>query len=272
MIQVSRFVLILFLAQVCFSAEEKLGSLMMPKELELSEIEDKAGAKIPLDVRMINHLGQEVLLSDYFADTPVIVTLGYNKCQMLCSLVLNALVKGLKNLNYKLGKDFRIVSASIDPNDKVDVAYKKRANYIESLGASSIKDEDWSFNIMTENEAKRLSAALGFNYFYDVKSKQYAHGAGIFVLSKNGVLSRTLFGLDYKPSDLKLALSEASEGKIGSFVDRVLLSCFHYDPDSHKYGIYIMGVMRLCGVVTVLVIAAFLLVFFRREKRHLKAL
>ncbi len=126
--------------------------------------------------------------------------------------------------------------------------------------------------MMSKEEARRLADAVGFNYVYEQKSKQFAHGAGIFVLSPTtGVLSRTLFGISFKPQDIRLALGEAADGKIGSFVDRVLLSCFHYDPDSHRYGIYVMGVMRLGGILTMLILGAVLVMYFRGERKSAKS-
>ncbi|MCA9507231.1 MAG: SCO family protein [Myxococcales bacterium] len=247
------------------------GSLLVPKELRNAQIEDKAGAQIPLDIAMTNQDGEPVTLGQYFSKKdprPVILTLGYYGCPMLCSLVLNGLVEGLKKVNYKLGKEYLIVSVSIDEREKSDLAKKKQASYLAALDVSQEEKEVWTFHVTTSAEAQRLASAVGFNYYYDKKIDQFAHGAGFFVLSPQGVLSRTLFGISYEPKDIKLALSEAVDGKIGSFVDRVLLSCFHYDPDSHRYGVYIFGVMRLCGVVTILILGVVLILFFRGEKRR----
>lgn len=253
------------------SATEEAGSLRMPKEIALSELEDKAGVTLPFDVSMTDQDGNTLTLGEYFQGgdkRPVIFTLGYYGCPMLCSLVLNGLVEGLKGLNFKAGQDYRLMSASIDPREKIDLAKKKQSAYLEAMG---IENSDvWRFHVMTEDNAKRLASTIGFNYFYDKKTEEFAHGAGLFVLSPAGVLSRTLFGISFAPSDIKLALSEAADGKIGSFIDRVLLSCFHYDPDSHRYGIYILGVMRLSGIVTVVILALVLLAYFRGERKRAK--
>ena len=153
----------------------------------------------------------------------------------------------------------------------VDLAQKKRENYLKTVKQKNISDKDFSFNVAKEEEVKRLAQALGFNYFYDKRTQQYAHGAGVFFLSSQGQLSRTLFGISFNPSDIKLALSDAANGKIGSFIDQIILSCFHYDPDSHRYGVYILGFVRICGIITVLVIGLFLLWFFHNEKkRHIR--
>lgn len=246
--------------------QEKLGSLYMPKELSAAQIEDKAGAHLPLDVELIDQNGHMKKLSDYFHDgddRPVILTLGYYGCPMLCSLVLKGLHDGLKDLNLTLGKDYRVISVSIDHRETSDLAKKKQATYLASL---NVKDEQfWMFHVAKKEQVKRLADAVGFNYFYDARDDQFGHGAGFFVVSPRGVLSRTLYGISYRESDIRLALIEAGEGKIGSFVDKVLLSCFHYNPDSHRYGIYIFGVMRLGGFLTILCMGLLLMMYFRRE-------
>lgn len=245
------------------------GSLRVPKELEKAQIEDKAGAEVPLDVKLVDQDGNERLLGSYFADDdtrPVILTLGYYGCPMLCSLVMNGMVETLKNLSFKAGKDYHIVSVSIDDREAPSLAKLKQKAYLGAMNA----DENaswWSFHTTTATEAKRLADAVGFNYAFDKKIDQFAHGAGFFVLSPKGVLSRTLFGISYAPTDVKLALSEATDGKIGSFIDRVLLSCFHYDPDAHRYGVYIFGVMRVAGFLTVIILGAVLMFYFRQERR-----
>ncbi len=265
--------LLLLLSLIKFSwAEEPMGSLMVPEELKASQIEDKAGAMIPLDINMTNHLGQEMMLKNYLLDNkPLILVLGYYSCPMLCSLVLNGLVEGINELSFSVGKDYRVLSISIDPKETFDLAQKKRENYLKTVKQKNISDKDFSFNVAKEEEVKRLAQALGFNYFYDKRTQQYAHGAGVFFLSQKGQLSRTLFGISFNPSDIKLALSDAANGKIGSFIDQIILSCFHYDPDSHRYGVYILGFVRICGIITVLVIGLFLLWFFHNEKkRHIR--
>jgi protein SCO1/2 len=137
---------------------------------------------------------------------------------------------------------------------------------MQALGISN--PEYWKFHVMSAGEAQKLADAVGFNYYYDKKEDQFAHGAGFFVLTPTGKLARTLFGISYAPTDIKLALSEAAEGKIGSFIEQVLLSCFHYNPDSQRYGVYILGVMRLGGVLTMLLLGGVLLMYFRFERKR----
>lgn len=262
------FKLLIILSIIKISwANEAEGSLRVPEQLKASQIEDKAGAIIPLDISMTNHLNKSVLLKDYFQNKPVIVVLGYYSCPMLCSLVLNGLVDVMNASSFKLGKDYKVVSLSIDPNEDYDLAFKKRANYLAAIEQKNISDEDFSFHVAKEEDIKKIAKNLGFNYFYDKKSEQYAHGAGLFFLSKDGQLSRTLFGISFSSNDFKLALSDASEGKIGSFIDQIILSCFHYDPDSHRYGVYILGFVRICGIITVLLIALFVLFYAKKEHK-----
>jgi protein SCO1/2 len=247
------------------------GSLRVPTELAHAQIEDKAGAKLPLDVKITDQNGEEKILGSYFSEgdkRPVILTLGYYGCPMLCSLVLNGLVEALKQINFTPGKDFRLVSVSIDERERPALAKQKQKAYLGALNA----DENvswWNFHVTSAGEARRLADAVGFGYEFDKKIDQFAHGAGFFVLSPEGILSRTLFGISYAPTDVKLALSEATDGKIGSFIDRVLLSCFHYDPDAHRYGVYIFGVMRLGGILTVIILGSVLLFYFRQEKKRI---
>lgn len=250
---------------------EAQGSLRIPNEMLGNDIEDKAGVTLPFDVAMTDHDGRAVTLGEYFNngdEKPVIMTLGYYGCPMLCSLVLNGLVEGLKNVNFNLGKDYRVVSVSIDDRETPELARKKHDAYTMSLLGKS-GDEDWRFHVTTSENARRLGDAIGFHYAYDKKTDQFAHGAGVFVVTPKGVLARTLFGISFNPSDIKLALSEASDGTIGSFVDRVILSCFHYDPDSQRYGVYIIGVVRLSGFITMVILAVMLLMYFRGERKRL---
>lgn len=244
---------------------------MVPRELQNAELEDKAGTQVPLDISMTDQDGKERKLGDYFSASdkrPVVLILGYYGCPMLCGLVATGIVKGLKQVSFKPGPDYRLISVSIDEREQVSLAKTKQELFSEALGIAKSDVSSWTFHVTTSEEALKLSKAIGFNYYFDKKIDQFAHGAGFFVVTPAGVLARTLFGISFKPSDIKLALSEAAEGKIGSFLDRVLLSCFHYDPDSHRYGVYVFGVMRLGGVLTILILGGVLLMYFRQERKR----
>lgn len=247
-----------------------------------AEIVDKLGTKIPMDVVVRNDAGEQVTLGELFKDRskPVLLTLGYYSCPMLCSLVLNATADGLKGMTLVPGQDFDILSISIDPRDDVDITAKKRATHLEDLAGSrnwseegvdpKVVESGWRFyNVDDEHreDVRRLAEAVGFGYVWDDDTNQFAHAAGIFFLSPKGVLTRTLFGLRYSPADIKLALVEASEGKVGTIVDRIVLSCFQYYSDSQRYGVYIFGLFRLLGVLVIVFLGGFLLNLWRRERR-----
>lgn len=250
------------------------GSLRVPSQLAKGQIVEKAGAMLPLDMKLTDHEGNQITLGKYFTDgddRPVILTLGYYKCAMLCSLVLGGLVKGLMGVSFKPGKQYRIISVSIDEKESVDLAQDKRDTYLKSMGAGSDVDW-WSFHVTTADEVKRLADAVGFGYYWDERVKEYSHGAGAFFITPKGVLSSTIYGIEFQPMDIKLGLSKAADGKIGSFFEQLILSCFHYDPDSHKYGVYIFGVMRICGVLTIVILAVMLLMYFRGERKRIDSL
>ncbi len=240
------------------------GSLRLPVQMEGTEIVDKRGARIPQDVVLTDHTGKQVKVGDYLKmGKPVILTLGYYQCPMLCSLVLNGMTDAMKGQDLKLGQDYNILSVSINPNEKPDLAGAKRTNYLKVVGAQS----GWDFAVGSEEQVRRLADSVGFGYKYDERSKEYVHSAGIFLISPDGSLSQTLYGISFRPADFKMSLIEASQGKIGSLLERIILSCFHYEPDSHRYGVYIFGVMRLAGLVTVIVLAIVLGMFWKRERR-----
>lgn len=249
---------------------EGTGSLQAPRELEGTEIIDKLGAKIDRSLTFTRHDGVRVPLSDYFGSKekkvlPAIVTLGYWECPMLCSLVLKALLDSLDNMKLELGKDFRILSFSINPDENSELAALKRKSHLTAL---SRDDGDWDFFTSDDGNVAKLAEGLGFGYKFHKPSGEYAHGAGIFILTPEGVLSRTLWGLSYEPWTLKLALMEAAGGKVGSVVDRIVLSCFHYEPDSHKYGFYVFGLMRIGATLTVMILGSMLALYWIGERRR----
>ncbi len=249
--------------------EPESGSLMVPQKLQGAQIaDDRIGTSVPYDVHLTDHNGNPVALGQYFSNKkrPVILTLGYYRCPMLCTLVLNGLLDAIKAMPLRLGQDYTVLSVSIHPKETVDLASKKRASYMRALGqGADVARARWPFHVGDEAHVKRLADAVGFGYRWDPRSEQYAHGAGIFVLDPQGKLNRVLYGVEFAPAQLKLALVEASQGKVGTLFDRILLSCFHYDPDSHRYGVAIFGVMRLAGGITVLILAGVLLYLWRRE-------
>ncbi|MEI6805660.1 MAG: SCO family protein [Myxococcaceae bacterium] len=239
------------------------GSLMVPKIMEGTEISDKRGAVLPRDILLTNHLGQPVRLGDYLGRKPLILILGYNKCPMLCNLVLNGTIDSIKGQSLKLGHDFEILSVSVNPEETADLAHSRRANYLKSMGAP--ENSAFEFLIGEEAQVKRLADTVGFGYKFHKPSGEYVHSAGIFIVSPDGTLTRTLYGISFKSADLKMSLIDASNGKIGSILDRIILSCFHYQPDSHKYGVYVFGIMRLAGLLTILILGVAVFMMWKRE-------
>jgi len=241
-----------------------------PSELEGVGVTEKLGATIPLDLSFVNEDGEPVRLGEYFGDgKPVILTLNYARCAMLCGLQLAGFVEGLSELSWTPGDQFRIVTVSIDPTEPPMVSKLKKKNYIERLGRPEAA-QGWTFLTGKEEAIKELADAVGFTYRYDEEQQQYAHPAVLEVLTPDGVVARYLYGISYPPSQLKLALLEASEGEVGSHVDQLILYCFHYDPTTHRYAPVAMNIMRVGGVLTMLLLGGLigLLVWRQRAKRR----
>jgi protein SCO1 len=231
-------------------------------------IEQKLGGQIPLDAVFRDELGREVKLGEYFKDgKPVVLTLVYYECPMLCNQTLNGLVGALEAVSFTPGREFRVVTVSFDPRETPDLAFKKKETYIKRYRREGA-DEGWHFLTGDKEQIDRLAQSVGFNYVWDEQSKQFAHASAIMVATPEGKLSHYFYGIEYSPKDLRLSLVEASSGKIGSPVDELILYCYHYDPTTGKYGPVIMNIMRLAGVATVAGLVALLLVLRRRGNRE----
>jgi len=236
----------------------------LPEKLEGVGIEEKLGEKIDLDLTFIGENGYPVALRDYFTTgRPVILDLVYYTCPMLCNLVLNAQTKTLRQIPWTPGEEFEVVTISIDPTENFGLARKKKALY---LGHYERPAPGWHFLTDNEGHAKKLAEQIGFHYRYIEDRGQFAHAAAIMVLTGDGVVSRYLYGIRFKTRDMRLALSEASDGKVGTITDRVLLFCFHYDPTEKAYTLFATNVMRGGGVLVMLVLGLFLLLLWRRER------
>jgi len=235
----------------------------LPEQLEGVGIDEKLGAQIDLDLTFIAEDGYPVALREYFtAGRPVILNLVYYNCPMLCTLVLNAQTKTLREIPWTPGEEFEIVTISIDPTENYGMAQKKKAMYLANYERPA---PGWHFLSDHEGNVKRLAEQIGFNYRYDERREQYAHAAAIMVMTGEGTLSRYLYGIRYKLRDMRLALTEASDGKVGTITDRVLLFCFHYDASERSYVPFATNIMRAGGVLIVLILGVFLLRLWRRE-------
>jgi len=227
-------------------------------------LDQRLNSEIPLDLTFRDEHGATVALRSFFSGKPVILTLVYYKCPMLCGQVLNSLAHSLKEIPLELGKDFEVVTVSIDPTEKPVLAEAKRQLFVGLYGRSSL-DHGWHFLTGEEPEIKSLAASVGFRYAYDATTGQFAHPSAIMVLTPQGKIARYFYGIQYPPRDLRLGLVEASAGKIGSPVDQILLYCYHYDSSTGKYGILISRVLQLSGIFTILALAVLVTILLRRE-------
>jgi protein SCO1/2 len=237
-----------------------------PQELEKIDVIEHLGETIPLDITFTNDKGETFQLGDYFYQgKPVIIVLAYYNCPMLCSLVLNGLSAAAKQIDFKPPQDYTILTISIDPTETFELAAAKKKNYIEALGIEGA-DAGWHFCVGDSASSRTLADALGFQYYWDDKQEQWAHPAVLHFLSPDGMITRYLYGLSYKQQDLRLSLLEASQGRIGTTIDKIILYCFHYDPDSKGYVVFAGNVMRIGGLITVLLLAIFLGILFIRYR------
>jgi len=228
-------------------------------------IQQKLNTQIPLDLMFRDETGKIVRLREYFGKKPVVLDFVYYRCPMLCPIVLDGTTEALTNLKYDIGKEFDVITVSIDPRDKVADAARMKEKYIKRYGRLD-SAPGWHFLTANETPIKQLAGAVGFQYAYDPKMDQFAHGAALFVLTPDGRTSRYFYGFEYKPRDLRLAIFEASQGKIGGVVEQVLLLCFHYDPKIGKYSRDAMIFARAGGVTTVLALGGFIFVMIRKER------
>ncbi len=233
--------------------------------MQAIDFEQRLNEQIPLDCRFTDEEGKQVDLRQFFGKRPVVLTLVYYECPMLCTEVLNGLLQTMKETKFTAGTEFDIVTVSIDPGETPALAAEKRGEYLRRYGRQ-VPAESWHFLTGTEDEIKRLADSVGYKYVYDPVTDQYAHPSGLVVLTPAGKISHYFFGVQYAEKDLRLGLVEASENKIGSPVDKLLLYCFHYDPLSGKYNVAVMNLIRVFGVGTVLVMALGIFFMVRREK------
>jgi protein SCO1/2 len=263
----------LFAVAVLASAAAPVGAQLadqVPPQLEEVGVEEHLDAKLPLDLEFRDEYGAVVTLGDYFDGTkPVILTLNYYKCPMLCGLQLNGLLDGLVDLDWTPGQEFELVTVSINPLETPALANEKKQNYIKRYERPSAAG-GWHFLTGREPEIRQLASTLGFGYTYDPKTGEYAHAAVTFVATPEGRLARYLYGIEYPEKKLRLALLEASEGEIGGAFDQVLMYCFHYDPASRRYAPVAMNIMRLGGGATALILGLTLGGYWLREARRRK--
>jgi protein SCO1/2 len=252
-------------ASTGYKQEPGMVSSALPAPLRGIGFDQNIDQRVPLDTTFRNETGATVHLGDYFGKKPVVLVFAYFDCPMLCTQVINGLSSALGVMSLNPGKDFEIVTVSFNPHDTPASATAKKAVYLERYKRAGAA-EGWHFLTGDQPSIDRLTKAAGFRYAWDADTKQYAHPSGVIVVTPDGRLSRYLFGIEYGPRDLRLGIVEASEGKVGTPVDALLLYCYHYDPMTGRYGLVIMRAIRMAGAATVLALAAFIVVMVRKEK------
>jgi protein SCO1 len=260
-----RLSLIVLLSTSLYGASIGFAQQAEPETLQAMLFDQKLDSQVQLNLPFVDESGEEVLIGRYFGEMPVILVMAYYECPMLCTLVLNGLVDSLKQIDFTPGREMQVVTVSIDPRDTPELAAEKKANYLESYGRPETAD-GWHFLVGEEPAINALAEAVGFNFVYEEDTGQFAHPAGIIVLTPSGRVSHYFFGIQYNPVDVRLGVVEASENRIGNLVDQVYLLCYAYDPEIGGYGLVIQNVLRIAGAGTVLIIAGGLLLLVRRER------
>jgi protein SCO1 len=240
-----------------------------PPELTGVTIQEHLGEALPADARFLDADGHSVKLGDYFdGKRPTLLVFAYHTCPMLCSLVLDAVVRTLNDVSWTVGREFDVVSISIDPKDTPETATRKRTQIVDAYARAHGSPAGWHFLVGAEDSIRRVTDAVGFKYNYDARQKQYAHPAAIYLLTPAGHVARYLYGIDYPSSDVRLGLLEATEGRSISTTERILLYCYHYDPQGKHYALVAMNVMRVGGAFTLGGLGVLLGLMWAREWRR----
>jgi protein SCO1/2 len=244
-----------------------------PSILKDIGIDQKLNAQVPADLVFTDETGRQVQLGDYFAQSrrPIILTLVYYECPMLCTMVLNELVRTMNGLStLSAGKDYDVLTVSFNPKETTQLAASKRKGYLREYKRES-GPQGWHFFTGSEDSIRRLTDAVGFRYAWDPKFNQYVHASGFMILTPQGRVSRYFYGLDYSVKDVRLSLVEASNNQIGSPVEKVMLYCFHYDPTTGKYSLAILNLLKVAAGLTVVCLGSYLFMNFRRERMASRA-
>jgi protein SCO1/2 len=240
---------------------------LRPPGLKNVGIEQRLDEQIPRDLVFRDQTGKSVRLGDYFGSKPMILNLVYYKCPMLCSEVLSGLTSALKPMKLDVGKDFEVLTISFDPRETPQDATATGAQYLKRYGRPGAA-QGWHFLTGPAESIDSLTKAAGFQYQYDKGSGQFAHSTAILVLTPEGRIAQYYYGVEFPSKDLRLALVQASQNKIGNVVDQILLYCYHYDPSAGKYNLMIFRVLRLAGVATMLLLGGLMFILFRRNAGH----
>ena len=238
-----------------------------PAQLRGIDVEEHLGDTIPLDFTFIDSHGDSVTLGKYFNQgKPVVLMMGYYSCPMLCGLIMNGIDEVVKETSLKFGEDYQIVSVSIDTAETDVLASAKKKEHLNKIGVPEDSD-GWVFLTGEGSQSRGLADAIGFKYYYDESKQMYAHTAVLTILTEEGKISRYLYGIEYPSNDFRLAILEASQGKVGNTIDRIILYCYHYDPQAGGYVVFAGNVMRLGGLLTFAILAIFLGILWYRDRR-----
>jgi protein SCO1/2 len=260
-------VAVVAIALALFSTSAHAQINTLPPELENVGVTEHLNGPVPGDALFRDHHGNMVRLGQYFdGRRPVLLNLVYFRCPMLCSMVMNATLNVLSRTAWTVGEQFDVVTISIDPRDDVAGAAQKRRQVLERYGRAPAQ-RGWHFLTGDEATIRRVADAVGFQYRYDARQGQYAHPAVIFLLTPSGRVARYLYGIEYNPNDVRLGLLEASEGRSITTVERLIMFCYHYDPQGRKYVLLARRVMQLGGAATMLLLGGLLAILWLRERR-----
>jgi protein SCO1/2 len=257
-------VLILTLAGRAMAQEN---AAITPPQLRGVGIDQRLNNQVPLELKFRDETGQTVTLASYFGKRPVILSLVYYSCPMLCTMAENGLLNALRDVKFNIGEQFEVVTVSIDPTESPEMAMGKKAVYAGLYGRPGAK-HGWHFLVGDQPSIQTLAQAVGFHYNYIPETKQFAHATGIVVLTPQGKVSRYFYGILYLPRDIRLALVEASNEKIGNPVDAVLLYCCEYDPTAGKYSIVVSHILRIAGVITLLCMGTLIMALSRGGRQN----
>jgi protein SCO1/2 len=228
--------------------------------------DQRLNEQVPFDLMFHDETGALVRFGSYFGTKPVVLMLGYLGCPNLCSIVSKGMVASFNQLAFNIGEQFNVVSVSIDPRETPDIAATKKTEYLRDYNRPNA-EKGWHFLTGEEAAIARLARAVGYRYAFDPQIDQYAHPAGLVVITPKGKISRYFYGVEYNPNDLRLGLVEASSDKIGTPIDSFLLRCYHYDVTTGKYSLQIMNVLQITGIVTVFLLGGALFMLARHNRR-----
>ena len=251
---------------VCAATSVEAQSIRKDAFAEIG-IDQRLEEQVPLDLEFTNERGVQVRLGDYFGSKPVLLSLVYYECPMLCGQVLNGLLQSLQVLPFDVGGEFDVVTVSFDPGETAELAAKKKRTYLKRYNRPG-SEQGWHFLTGNQDQIDKLTEAVGFRYEYDAETDNYIHASGIMVLTPSGKLSRYFYGIEFPPKDLRLGLVESAAEQIGSVVDQLLLLCYHYDPETGTYGLAIMNTIRVAGFATVAVLAICIVATVRRDRKQ----